>query len=136
MTKKTMISVHYDRLPQQELYKSKVKVDKLAVVEGVETREEPIRRIRRDAVTLEEVIVDLHKLLQKHPDASVTMVRATTRPTHFGQTASRGFELDMGMRDLIRDDLEKAKKAFAPIDRTVRVGPTPPRIASKECNDD
>jgi len=136
MIKKTMISVHYDRLPQQELYKSKIEVDRLVVVEGVETREEPIRRVGRDAVTLEEVIADLHQILKKHPDAVVTMVRGTTRPTHFGQQASRGFELDTRTRDLIRDDLEKAKKAFAPIDRMVRVRPTSPSIASKGVDDD
>ncbi len=127
MIKKTMISVYYTRIPQQALYTSTVGVDRLIVVEGTETREEGILRVGKDAVELEEVIVNLHELLKKYPDATVTMIRGMTRPPHFGQAASRGFELDEKTRDLIRDDLEKAKRAFAPIDHTGRAKLVAPR---------
>ena len=132
MSKQTMISMSYDRIPQKTLYEAETKVAVVVVVGGATTVEEPIKRIGKSGVEMGELITDLNKLLNTHPDAVVTMVRGTTRPTYFGQRTPRGFELDTKMRDLIRDDLEEAKKAFAPMEQTVQVRPTPPRIAIKE----
>jgi hypothetical protein len=132
MTKQTMISVAYDRIPQEVLYKAKISVDLITVEEGVETTEEAIKRVGKSAATMEEIIEQLHQILQEHPEAGVTMVRGTTRPTHFGQKKPRGFQLDTAMRDLIRDDLETAKEKFAPIEYTIHVRPTPPRMLVKE----
>jgi hypothetical protein len=132
MTTMTMISVAYDRIPEKVLYKAKINVDAVTVEEGADATEEGISRKGKSAATMEEIIEELHELLKQHPDAQVTMVRGTTRPMHFGQRKPRGFELDEKMRDLIRDDLDKAKEAFAPIEHTIQVRPAPPRIPIKE----
>lgn len=132
MIKQTMISVAYDRIPQKVLYAAKINVDLVTVEEGKEATEESLNRTGKSAATMEEIIESLHQLLQKHPDAKVTMVRGTTRPTHFGQRKPRGYELDEKLRNMIRDDLEAAKKEFAPIEHTVQVRPAPPRIQIKE----
>ena len=49
------------------------------------------------------------------------MERGAVGPSYFGQKTLRRFLLDNEMRDLIRDDLEEAQRAFAPIERTVRM---------------
>lgn len=132
MTKQMMISVAYDRIPQEIFYKAKINVDLITVEEGEETTEESIKRVGKSAATMEEIIEQLHQILQEHPEAKVTMVRGTTRPTHFGQRKPRGFELDEKMRNMIRDNLEEAKEMFAPIEHTIQVRPAPPRIPIKE----
>ena len=65
-------------------------------------------------------------------EADVVMERGSVRPSYFGQRTLRRFLLDNKMRDLIRDDLEEAQKAFAPIERTVQMRPESPKAADEE----
>jgi hypothetical protein len=75
--------------------------------------------------SMKKIIVKLHQMLQKYPDAEVTMIRP--KPKGFlRQTAQDNpvaFTLDDGMRDTIRDDLEAALKMFEPIHQTVGITP-------------
>jgi len=131
MDKNIMISVTYKRIPHEELNDMKVVVDaadrkelyeaEMVVTSVMRAAEQTLSQIGKKAVPLEEVLWDTHKLLKIYPDAGVTMLRVPTRPIEFGKREPRGFELDNKMRNLIRDDLEKAKELFAPIERTVQV---------------
>lgn len=132
MPKSIMIAVSYSRIPKTERYDLEIEVKLLTVREGASAEEQTIIKGMRQHVSMENIIAEVHKLLSVHPDAVVTMIRGTTRPTHYGQKPPRGFELDEKMRNLIRDDLHEAQKAFAPIERVVKVRPTSPRIAIKE----
>jgi hypothetical protein len=132
MTKSIMLAVSYSRIPKTERYDSEIEVKLLTVQEGASAEEQTIIRGMRQHVSMENIIADVHKLLRVHPNAAVTMLRGTTRPTQYGQKPPRGFELDTKMRNLIRDDLHEAQKAFAPIERVIRVRPTSPSVAIKE----
>jgi hypothetical protein len=128
--KQKMITVGYSRIPKEVEYRVKMTVD-VVNREGEETWEDAIRRWTAGAVKMEEIIEELHHTLKVHPDAKVTMIQEPTGPLQHSRKP-QGFELDEKMRDLIRDDLEEAKKMFAPIDRTVRVRPAVPRINVQE----
>ena len=132
MPKSVMIAVRYNRIPKTEQYESEIEVRLLTAEEDASVEEQTMSKGMRQYVRMENIIADVHKLLHVHPEATVTMIRGTTRPTHYGQKPPRGFELDEKMRDLIRDDLHEAQKAFAPIERVVKVRSTPPRVAIKE----
>ena len=132
MPRSVMIAVYYNRTPNTELYELKIDVRMLIVEEGAEAKEEKLLDSRKHRVRMESIIADVHELLQTFPDALVTMIRETTRPMLYGQRPPRGFTLDYKMRDLIRDDLHEALKAFAPIERVVKVRPTSPSIKVKE----
>lgn len=128
--KQKMITVGYSRIPKEVEYRVKMTVD-VVNREGEETWEDAVRRWTADSVTMEAIIEELHHTLKAHPDAKVTMIQEPTGPLQHARKP-QGFELDEKMRDLIRDDLEKAKEMFAPIDRTVRVRPAVPRINVQE----
>jgi hypothetical protein len=130
MLKSIMIAVNYSRIPETELYDSEIEVKSLTP-EYAGVVEETLIKGTRNSVHMETIIADVHQLLHAHPEATVTMLQGTTRPTQFGQKPPRGFELDVGMRDLIRDDLHEAQKAFAPIERLIKVRPVSPSIEAR-----
>jgi hypothetical protein len=136
MPKSIILAVSYSRIPKTERYDSEIEVKLLTVAEYAGVVEETLIKGTRNGVHMDTIIADVHQLLHVHPEATVTMLQGTTRPTQYGQKPPRGFELDEKMRNLIKDDLHEAQKAFAPIERTIKVRPTPPKIAIKECDDE
>jgi uncharacterized protein YlxP (DUF503 family) len=135
MNKKwTMITVKYQRIPQETLYRAKINVDEVESEDtksGPKTAETEVVRINKSAASMEEVIEQIHNLLQEHPFAKVTMVRPAVK-SKFTDGKPRGFELDSRTVELIRKDLDAAKKMFAPIECTIQVRPESPRIETKE----
>lgn len=125
-----MITVGYTRIPKDVEYKVKITID-LVTEEDGELREEGLARKNISPISMENLIETLHLTLRENPNAKVTMIQSPTGPL---QTARKpqGHELDQKMVDIIRTDLEAAKKLFAPIDRTVRVRPAVPRINVQE----
>lgn len=128
--KQKMIVVGYSRIPKEVEYRVKMDLDEVDL-DKENHPTEAIRRWTSNSVKMEEIIEEIHHTLRQHPDAKVTMIQEPTGPLQHARKL-QGFELDEKMRDLIRDNLEEAKKLFAPIDRTVRVRPAVPRINIQE----
>jgi len=124
----TMITVGYTRIPQEVTYRVKFNVDLVKQSDAADgsSQEEGLSRKNRSSATMEEIIEELHKMLQRFPEAKVTMIQEPTMPLQYSKR-SRGHELDQPTVDLIRTNAEKAKELFQPILRTVEV--RPPRVA-------
>jgi len=134
MSKWTMIDVVYARIPEEVKYRVKIAVNETEVETDENEKkliERSLERSNLNDVPLEAMVDKLHKLLQAYPEAKVTMIQEPTRPLQH-QRRQKGFELDQKTVDLIRDDPEKARELFAPIERTVHVKPAPPRIMLEE----
>lgn len=129
--KQKMITVGYSRIPKEVEYRAKITVDLVTAEEGEETKEEGLARKNISPISMENIIETLHLTLKEHPDAKVTMIQEPAGPLQHSRKP-QGFELDQKMVDIIKNDLEAAKKLFAPIDRTVRVRPAVPRINVQE----
>jgi replicative DNA helicase len=133
MSKQTMISVRYNRIPKETVYSMKMTVDRVE-----QTMEDPqvegLSRISSSSATMEEIIAAIHTMLQEHPDAKVTMIRKIPKKLMEGNEGreEKGFELDQKMVDLIRTDLPAAQKQFAPIEQTVNIRPFVPTLEVKE----
>lgn len=127
MMKATMITVSYDRVPMETLYDAELGVYLLTVEAAEKTEEKQVVSIERTKVTMESIVTDLHNLLNTYPDAKVTVIRGS-RPTQYKRTKPKGVELDDNIRDIIRDDIARAYELFAPIEHTVNVKPTTPRL--------
>jgi len=124
----TMITVGYARIPQETLYQLKINVDMVTQGETSDgsLQEEGLSRKNRSSATMDEILEEVHRLLQRFPDAKVTMIQEPTLPLRHSKPM-KGFELDQQMVDLLRTNPEKAKEMFQPILRTVSI--RPPRIA-------
>lgn len=130
MSKWTMIDVTYARIPEEVKYQVKIAVNEAEMVQVEEERkliERDLGRNNLNSVPMEAMVEELHQLLQKYPEAKVTMMQEPTRPLRHTRQ-KRGFELDQKTVDLIRDNLEEAQKLFAPIERTVQIRPAPVRL--------
>jgi len=132
--KQKMITVGYTRIPQETTYRVKMDVDEVELQEG-DHPAEALLRWTTTGVTMEQIIEELHHTLKKHPDAKVTMVQEPAKGPIF-KRQPRGFELDQASVDLIRDDPEKAKAMFKPIERTVTVRPPRVTLQPKKENED
>jgi len=130
MQEMTMITVTSDRVPCQTYYEAKICVDLVTEIPG-QPEVESVWDVKM-ICKMEEIIAELHRQLQKCPNAKVTMVLGSETESQFGQKQPRAFELDEKMRNTIRDDLEKGQAMFAPIVRTIKVRPESPRIEIKE----
>ena len=128
--KQKMITVDYTRIPKEVEYRVKMDIDLVELTEG-ETVPDAICRWTAGSVTMEEIIEELHHMLQTHPNARVTMIQSPAGPLQHARKP-QGFELDQETVDIILDNLKEAQKMFAPIDRTVRVRPAVPRINIQE----
>lgn len=131
----TMISVKYARIPKETEYRVKINVDKVTSEpskSGPKVGEEGLSRINKSSATMEEIIRQVHELLQEYPNAKLTLLQEPTRPKRFSRDRPRGCELDERTVEIIRTDLDAALEMFAPVDMTVDVRPQPPRIEIKE----
>lgn len=134
MSKWTMIDVIYSRIPEEVKYQVKISVNEVEMVQKGEERqliEKDLHRVSMTAVPMGELVEEIHGFLREYPDAKVTMIQEPTRPRAYRRN-HQGYELDQEMVNLIRDDLEAAKKMFAPIERTVRVRPVPVRLEPQQ----
>jgi len=133
MSKQTMISVRYNRIPKETVYNAKIDVDEVGMTtENPET--EGVTRLGLNSTTMEGLIGVLHRLLKNHPNAKVTMIRKIPKKLMEGNKGSeeKGWELDQTLVDMIRMDLPAALKQFAPIEQTVDVRPFVPTLEAKE----
>lgn len=133
--KQKMITIGYTRIPKETVYKVKMDVDEVEVQEELDPKTEAIRRWTANGVPMEEIIQELSCTLQQHPDAKVTMIQEPSKGPIF-KRQPRGFELDQATIDLIREDPEKAKEMFKPIERTVSVRPMRVALQPKKERDD
>lgn len=133
MSKQTMISVRYSRIPKETVYHAKIDVD--LVEEKVEDPQvEGVDRWISSSITMEDLIRELHHMLRRHPNAKVTMIRKIPKKLMDGNKGreEKGFELDQKLVDLIKNNLPEALKQFAPIEQTVNVRPFVPTLEVKE----
>ena len=114
MTRQVTISAAYGRLPGKKVYNAEIRVSSAPAGEVLKQSVDA-------AMEMRQIISEIHRFLQEYPKADVVMERGAVGPSYFGQKTLRRFLLDNEMRDLIRDDLEEAQRAFAPIERTVRM---------------
>jgi len=112
MQKWTMIKVEYIRIPKATHYNAIVECTEV-VKDDKEVNETSLWGESHQAVSMEDLIQVLHKKLNEHPDARITMGPRTKK--------TKLVQLGDDLRDLIRDNLPEALVAFAPIHRTVRV---------------
>lgn len=117
-----MIDLCYVRVPGTTLYNAELRATQ--VTTGNESR--CLKEKTKFRVEMGDVIRELHKDLQQYPSATVTIVRPKTQEfLKAGRTHPTAVELDENMRDIIRDDLDKAIEMFAPIERSVRISNKP-----------
>jgi len=125
--KQIMITVYYARLPKTTSYRSRIDVDQVEVA-GEHMNQILMEQQENSCQEMSEMITQLHGLLQKYPDAKVTMLQEMTRPGIHLQVNKKAYELDEKMTAILRNDLEEAKKLFAPIEQVVIVRPAGARF--------
>jgi hypothetical protein len=134
MNQWTMINVLYSRLPEKQVYNSTIGVDEVSLKEEASGPELVVREILREMLLdtpLEVIVERVHDLLQLYPEAKVSMVQELTRPGVYRRRGGHGFELDKSTVDLIKNDLDRAKRLFAPLEQTVRTTVTAPKVELK-----
>ena len=129
----TMITVTYTRQPKTTVYRGSISVVEVTKrkVPKDSLHEKEVGGHTFQGSSMESIIRSLQGLLQKYPEAKVTMVRPPAEEPR-DKRPPPAYELDENMRNTIRDDLPEALKLFAPIDMTIKLGPTIPTIQPQE----
>ena len=123
----TMISVTYSRLPKTTSYLAEVKIDQ------VQKEGEQVRVLKKSAhsmqgVPMEQLIEDLHRVLQSEPEPhKVTMFRVVEE-TPWSEAMKKGYKLDDAMVKTLKEDLQKAQELFAPVIQVCDVRPFVPTL--------
>lgn len=123
----TMISVTYSRLPKSLGYKADVKVDRVEKV-GEEAKVTARKGYLASELPMEDLIRHLHDILNEEPGPhKVTMIRPIPE-TRWREAGQKGYELSEEEVTIIKNDLPRARKMFAPVEQVCDVRPWVPTL--------
>jgi len=130
-----MVTVQYSRAPKTTNYEGYIRATRVEQLE--ETLEEKeMAKSDFNGMPMEALVRLTHEYLMKWPTAKLTMIRPQMQ-RYLKETERdnpRAFEIDEATTEIIRNDLNKALEMFAPIEQTIQVKPTTPRL-EKESED-
>ena len=128
-----MVTVQYVRIPKMTDYEGSIKVVRAEKVEET-LKETTLETMDFKGLPMGEVVRQLNKKLLKWPTAKLTMIRPPAKRflKETERDNPRAFEIDEATTNIIRDDLDKALDMFAPIEQTVQVKPTTPRLEQED----
>jgi hypothetical protein len=124
-----MVTVEYTRIPKSTEYKGHLKVVRAEEL-GETLKETPLESLEFLGMPMEDLVRLMHERLNKWPTAKLTMIRPPAEKflAETERDNPRAFEIDEVTTKIIREDLDKALEMFAPIEQTVQVKPTTPRL--------
>jgi hypothetical protein len=130
-----MVTLTYTRTPKTQRYEGDLKATRAEKIEEM-LKETDLRTTQFNRITMDEVVRLTHGYLQDWPTAKLTMVRPPAKRflKETERDNPRAFEIDEQTTKIIREDLDKALAMFAPIEQTIQVKPTTPRL-EKESED-